>query len=256
MTHSVYNRVAFITGGSKGIGKGIARVLAQAGARVAITSRKLSDAKATALEIGNGAIGLEADVRDLKSLEKAVHDTISHFGGLDILCANAGIFPTARLETMTSDQWDETMDVNSKGTFHAVQAAIPALKKSDQPRIIITSSITGPITGYPGWSHYGASKSAQLGFMRTAALELARYGITVNAVLPGNIKTEGFAGNGEAYIKAAEAAVPLRRLGTVEDIGHAALYFASKEAAYVTGQTLTIDGGQTLPESPEALAMG
>lgn len=256
MTHSIHNRVALVTGGSKGIGFGIARVLSNAGARVAIVSRHEKDAEIAAAKLGNGAIGLAADVRNLASLQSAVSATIEHFGQLDILCANAGIFPTARLETMTSDQWDETMDVNAKGTFHAVQAAIPALKKSDQARIIITSSITGPTTGYPGWSHYGASKAAQLGFMRTAALELARYGITVNAVLPGNIKTEGFASNGEAYIKAAEAAVPLRRLGTVEDIGHAALYFASKEAAYVTGQSLIIDGGQILPESPEALAMG
>ena len=137
MSHSVNNRVALVTGGSKGIGKGIARVLAGAGAQVAITSRKLEDAQSAAREIGHGAIGLAANVRDLVSLQKAVSDTAAHFGALDILCANAGIFPQARLESMTSDEWDDMMDTNSKGTFHAVQAAIPALKKSDQGRIII-----------------------------------------------------------------------------------------------------------------------
>ena len=154
----------------------------------------------------------------------------------------------------TEKEWDEVMDTNLKGTFLTVRAAIPYLKASDQGRIIITSSITGPVTGYPGWTHYGATKAGQLGFMRTACIELAKYGITVNAVMPGNIITEGLAGMGEEYQRSMAASVPLKRLGTVEDIGHAALYFASKEAAYVTGQTIIVDGGQILPESLEALA--
>ena len=141
-----------------------------------------------------------------------------------------------------------------KASFLSVQTAIPYLKKSDQGRIVITSSITGAVTGFPGWTHYGATKAGQLGFMRTACLELAKYGITVNAVMPGNIMTEGMIGNGEAYIKSMEASVPLKRLGAPEDIGHAALYFASKEAAYVTGQTIIVDGGQILPESLDALS--
>jgi 3-oxoacyl-[acyl-carrier protein] reductase len=118
---------------------------------------------------------------------------------------------------------------------------------------VLTSSITGPITGYPGWSHYGASKAAQLGFLKTAAIELAPRRITINAVMPGNIATEGLDGMGEDYIRGMEAAIPQHRLGTVEDIGYAALYFASDEAGYVTGQTLVVDGGQVLPESPAAL---
>jgi 3-oxoacyl-[acyl-carrier protein] reductase len=130
---------------------------------------------------------------------------------------------------------------------------LPYLKQSDQGRIVLTSSITGPVTGYPGWTHYGASKAGQLGFMRSAAIELARYGITVNAVLPGNIVTEGLVAEGEAYGEAMVASIPMRRLGSVDDIAHAALYFASREAGYVTGQTLIVDGGQVLPESLAAL---
>ena len=107
--------------------------------------------------------------------------------------------------------------------------------------------------GTPGWTHYGASKAGQLGFLRTAAIELARDGIRVNAVLPGNIMTEGLAGLGEDYIAGMTAAIPLRRLGTVEEIGHAALFFATDEAGYITGQTIVVDGGQVLPESLEAL---
>lgn len=174
-------------------------------------------------------------------------------GGLDILCANAGIFPAAKLEDMSAEQWDEVLGTNLKGMFLSIKACVPYLKKSDGGRVIITSSITGPITGFPGWTHYGASKSGQLGFMRTAAIELAKYGITVNAVMPGNIKTEGLDGLGEDYLATMAASIPLKALGDVEDIGNAALFFASKEAAYITGQSIVVDGGQTLPESLEAL---
>lgn len=253
MTTSLKGRSVLVTGASKGIGKGIARVFAEAGAKVAIMARHLDQAQAAAKDIGHGAFGIAGDVTLLVSLEAAMASVIKQNGALDVLCANAGIFPAARLEEMSEAQWDEVMDTNLKGTFLTLKAAIPHLKKSDQGRVIITSSITGPVTGYPGWTHYGASKSGQLGFMRTACLELAKYGITVNAVMPGNIMTEGLVGNGEAYIKSMEASVPLKRLGTPEDIGHAALYFASKEAAYVTGQTIVVDGGQILPESLEAL---
>ena len=253
MTTSLKGRSVLVTGGSKGIGKGIARVFAEAGAKVAIMARQLDLAQAAAKDIGHAAFGIGGDVTSLSSLEAAIASVVKQNGALDVLCANAGIFPAARLEEMSEAQWDEVMDTNLKGTFLTLKAAIPHLKKSDQGRVIITSSITGPVTGYPGWTHYGASKSGQLGFMRTACLELAKYGITVNAVMPGNIMTEGMAGNGEAYIKSMEASVPLKRLGTPEDIGHAALYFASKEAAYVTGQTIVVDGGQILPESLEAL---
>ena len=115
------------------------------------------------------------------------------------------------------------------------------------------SSITGPITGFPGWTHYGASKAGQLGFLRTAAIELAASNITINAVMPGNIKTEGLDGMGADYLKQMAASIPLKRLGEVEDIAHAALFFATDEAAYITGQTIVIDGGQVLPESLAAL---
>jgi 3-oxoacyl-[acyl-carrier protein] reductase len=256
MTQSLKGRSAVVTGGSKGIGKGIARVLAQAGARVAIVSRHADQAEAAAREIGHGAFGLAGDVTALASMDKVMKAVADRNGSLDVLCANAGIFPPARLEEMTSAQWDEVMDTNLKGTFHAVKAAVPYLKTSDQGRIVLTSSITGPVTGFPGWTHYGATKAGQLGFMRTACLELARYGITVNAVLPGNILTEGLIGMGEDYQKTMAASIPLKKLGTVEDIGHAALYFASKEAGYVTGQTIIVDGGQILPESLEALNQG
>ena len=254
MTQSIQGRSVVITGGSKGIGKGIARVFSRAGAKVAIFSRHGEEAALAASDIGHGAFGLAADVTSPEALERAMQDVALRHGGIDVLCANAGIFPAAKLEQISSADWDLVMDTNLKGTFNAVKAALPYLKESSQGRIVLTSSITGPVTGYPGWTHYGASKAGQLGFMRTAAIELASHGITVNAVLPGNIATEGLAAAGPDYERNMSASIPLRRLGSVEDIGHAALYFASREAGYVTGQTLIVDGGQVLPESLMALS--
>jgi 3-oxoacyl-[acyl-carrier protein] reductase len=150
-------------------------------------------------------------------------------------------------------EWDSVMAANLRGSFVCVKACTPYLKQSDYGRIILTSSITGPNTGYPGWSHYGASKAGQLGFMRSACMELAKYGITVNAVLPGNTLTDSLLALGEDYVKGMAKTVPVGRLGDVEDMGHAALFLASKEAGYVNGHSLVVDGGQIVPESQEAL---
>jgi 3-oxoacyl-[acyl-carrier protein] reductase len=253
MISSVEGRSVVVTGGSKGIGKGIARCFARAGAKVMIVARHLDQAEAAAKEIGGGASASAGDVTKLADMEAMAKTAAERHGGIDVLCANAGVFPQARIEDMSPEQWDEVLDCNLKGSFLSVKACVPYLKKSDQPRIILTSSITGPVTGFPGWTHYGASKSGQLGFMRTACIELAKYGITVNAVMPGNIVTEGLEGLGADYLETMAASVPLKRLGSVDDIGHAAVYFASREAGYVTGQTIIVDGGQILPESLEAL---
>lgn len=256
MSSSLAGRSVIVTGGSKGIGKGIARVFAQAGAKVLVVSRTFAEAEATADEFkraGGTAKGFAADIADPGGNQMMAEAAVAAFGGLDVLCANAGIFPQAKIEDLSAEDWDHVMSTNLKGTFLSVKACLPYLKKSNQPRIVITSSITGPVTGFPGWTHYGASKAAQLGFMRTACLEVAKYGITVNAVLPGNILTEGLIALGPDYEKSMAASIPLRKLGTVEDIGHAALFLASKEAGYITGQTIIVDGGQILPESLDAL---
>src|SRR3954452_14805910 len=253
MLTSIAGRSVVVTGASKGIGKGIARVFACQGAKVLIVARTRADAKATAAELGHGASGFAADVTQPADMAAMAAAAVQRHGGIEILCANAGIFPMAKLADMTPDDWDQVMGTNLKGMFLAVQACLPALQRSGRGRIVVTSSITGPITGLPGWSHYGASKAGQLGFVRTAAIELARYRVTINAVLPGNVMTEGLVGLGQDYLDAMTASVPLRRLGSVEDIGNAALFFASDEAAYITGQTLVVDGGQILPESLTAL---
>jgi 3-oxoacyl-[acyl-carrier protein] reductase len=256
MLTSIEGRVVVVTGASRGIGRGIATIFARHGARVVVAARGLAGAEEVAADIkksGGTALAVACDVGRPEAARALAAAAEAQFGGIDILCANAGIFPAAPLASMTPEQWDEVLDTNLKGSFLAVSACLPALKRSRHGRIVLTSSITGPVTGYPGWSHYGASKAGQLGFMRTAAIELAPCGITVNAVLPGNIATEGLTANGEAYMADMAAATPLRRLGSVADIANAALFLASDEAAFITGQTLIVDGGQTLPESLAAL---
>src|SRR6516162_3902959 len=264
MFTSIAGRAVVVTGGTRGIGKGIASVFARNGAKVLITGRDAEVAQAAADELHTQAAAAErpgeasfvlADVASREDCRRVAAIAQERLGGIDVLCANAGIFPDASLEDLTEEDLDRVLGTNLKGTILSVQACLPALTRSGRGRVILTSSITGPITGFPGWTHYGASKAGQLGFMRTAAIELAPKGITINAVLPGNIVTEGLAVLGEDYLAGMTAAIPLRRLGTVDEIGYTALFFATDEAAYITGQTIVGDGGQVLPESPEAMAV-
>ncbi len=245
-----------VTGASRGLGKGIAKVFAEQGASVLVVARNENAGSRTVAEIekaGGVASFCRADVSRWSDVETMVEATIEHYGAVHVLCANAGIFPSSRVEDLSEEEWDEVQAVNVKGMFLAVKACLPPMKKQNYGRIVLTSSITGPITGYPGWAHYGASKAAMLGFMRTAAIECAKHNITINAVLPGNIITEGMESLGQEHIRGMQRSIPMGRLGDPEDIGYAALFFACPEAKYITGQTLIVDGGQTLPESKDGL---
>ena len=215
MSASLKGRSVVVTGGSKGIGKGIARVFAGAGAKVAIIARHLK--RRRSLRRRNRPRGLWPERRrDL---------AVQHGSGAENHCREKWRHRCALRQCRhfsAGAAGGHDLGTMGRGDRHQSQghlpcrckAAIPYLKKSDQGRIVITSSITGPVTGFPGWTHYGASKAGQLGFMRTACIELAKYGITVNAVMPGNIVTEGLAGMGEEYQKSMAASVPLKRLGT------------------------------------------
>ena len=244
-------RTVLVTGGTKGIGKGIAGVFARAGANVAVAARDKEIGEAAAEELGGTFI--IADVSRPEDCERMVAETVERLGSLDVLCANAGVFPDVKLADMQAEDIDAIFATNVKGTMLSVKAALGELERSGHGRVIVTSSITGPITGYPGWSHYGATKAAQLGFLRTAAIELAARNITINAVMPGNIVTEGLDELGPEYREKMESMIPQRRLGSVDDIGFAALFFATDEAGYITGQTIVVDGGQVLPEGLMAL---
>lgn len=256
MLTSISGKSVIVTGASKGIGKGIAKVFAAQGAKILIAARNKADIDKAVDEItasGGVATGCVADVADWTSVQAMVAAAVDAFGGLDILCANAGAFPQTKMVDMDPDEWDQVMSTNLKSSFLCVKAAIPQFEKAGKGRVVLTSSITGPVTGFPGWAHYGASKAGQLGFLKTAAMELSRYNTTINAVMPGNIYTEGLQDLGQDYLDTMAASIPLKRLGQVEDIGNAALFFASDEAGYITGQTIIVDGGQILPESLEAI---
>lgn len=256
MLKSIKGQTVIVTGGSKGIGKGIARVFARQGANLVIVARGEESAQQTIAEFYQQGFNAEyflADVSNWQEMQKMAEYVREKYGRIDVLCANAGIFPQASLSEMEPESWDEVMNTNLKSLFLSVKAVTPFMREQGKGRIIVTSSITGPVTGFPGWSHYGASKAGQLGFVKTAAIELARSGITINAVMPGNIYTEGLQDLGQDYLDTMAASIPLNRLGDVEDIGNTALFFASDEAGYITGQTMVVDGGQILPESLEAL---
>jgi len=252
----IAGRTVLVTGGTKGIGKGIAGVFARAGANVIVSGRD-AEAGAAAVQGLSGQGGevsfAQGDVSVAADNERVAAESVARFGGIDVLCANAGIFPDRKLAEMTEQDIDRIFATNVKGCMLSVKACLPHLERSGHGRVILTSSITGPITGFPGWSHYGATKAAQLGFLRTACIELAPKRITINAVLPGNVVSEGLDEMGPEYRAAMEASIPLGRLGKVEEIGAAALFLATDEAAYITGQTIVVDGGQTLPESLAAL---
>jgi 3-oxoacyl-[acyl-carrier protein] reductase len=252
----ITGRTVLVTGGTKGIGKGIAGVFARAGANVVVNGRDpdAGDAAARDLSDQGGEVAyIGGDVSLAADCERLAEETAARFGGIDVLCANAGIFPDVKLADMTEEDIDSIFATNVKGCMLTVKACLPYLERSGHGRVILTSSITGPITGFPGWSHYGATKAAQLGFLRTACIELAPRKITINAVMPGNVVSEGLEELGEDYLAAMTAAIPLGRLGEVEEIGAAALFLATDEAGYITGQTIVVDGGQTLPESLAAV---
>ena len=256
MLTSIKDRSVIVTGGSKGIGKGIAQVFAAQGAKVMIAARGEEDGATAVDELRLSEATVEfcqCDVSDWDSVQSMVSHTVETFGGLDVMCANAGAFPQTKMVDMDPSEWDQVMATNLKSAFLCVKASIPEFEKASGGRVVLTSSITGPVTGYPGWSHYGASKSGQLGFLKTACMELSRYNVTINAVMPGNIYTEGLQDLGQEYLDTMAASIPLKRLGKVTDIGNAALFFASDEAGYITGQTIIVDGGQIIPESLEAI---
>jgi 3-oxoacyl-[acyl-carrier protein] reductase len=247
------DQVAVVTGGARGIGAAIASVLAAEGAQVVIADLDGAEGDSTAAALraqGLDVLAVATDVADRESVEAMAARVVERQGGIDILAANAGIYPAAELAAIDDAGWDRVMDVNVKGAVHAVQACVTTMVSRRYGRIVLTSSITGPLTGQPGFATYGASKAAMLGFMRSAAVELATHGVTINAVLPGNVQTPGFADTGEEHQRRMLSSIPMGRYADPEDVGWAVRFLASPEARYITGQTLIVDGGQVLPEGP------
>ncbi len=250
MSGRLQDRVALIIGAARGIGAGIAERFVEEGAGIVIADSEAAAGEATAKRL-NGRF-VDVDVSKKADVERAVAEALNAYGKLDILVQNAGIYPWTLIENIDAEEWDKVLAVNLKGTFLSAQAALPHMKARKAGRMIFTSSITGPRVTSPGHGHYSASKAGINGFIKAAALEFSGYGITVNGVEPGNILTEGMkAHRSAAFIKSMEDAVPLGRLGTPRDIANAVLFLASDDASYITGTTIIVDGGQTLPEGKD-----
>lgn len=246
MSGRLAGKVGVITGAARGIGKGIASRFAEEGAKLVLTDLD-PRVEATARELG--AIHMIADVSKQADAEAAVALALDHYGRLDIMVQNAGIYPWQLLEETSSDDWDRVMATNLRGSFLAARAALRPMKAQGSGRILFTSSITGPHVTSPGHGHYSASKAGINGLIRAAALEWSGYGITVNGVEPGNILTEAIQEHrSPAFIQSMQDAIPLGRLGSTRDVANAFLFLASDDASYITGITITVDGGQLLPE--------
>lgn len=251
---SLEGKVALVTGGGRGIGASIAEVLAQAGACVLIANRTEAAGEAVAASIralGASASAIGIDIGRPEAAGRAVAETVRRFGALDIVVHNAAINPWARIEALGVEALHETLAVNLEACFWLTQAALPYWRKRGAGRMLVTSSVTGPRVAMPGCAHYAASKAGVNGFIRSAALELAKEHITVNGVEPGYIAKQG----GTLLSDPARAAriarhIPAGELGRPEDIAYAMCFLASNAARYITGQTIVVDGGSTLPESP------
>ena len=242
------DQVAIVTGGANGIGQGISESLAKAGARVIIADIDEGNGQKVAEKISGDLLKL--DVPDKENAQSLVEKVIEKYGKIDILASNTGIYPDVKIEDMDEEDWDKVFDINLKGMFFIVKPVLKAMKENNYGRIVITSSVTGLNTGYPGGAAYGATKAGILGFIRSAAMEYAKYNITINAVQPGVIATEGLKAQLSGLSEGAAEYIPMKKLGDPEDIGTTVVFFTSPEAKYITGQSLIVDGGQTLPESP------
>jgi len=240
-------RIALVTGGSRGLGRGFALTLARAGADVVVTSRKSADLAAVCAGIeqqGSRALALDLDVRDHSSIQRAVTQAVAHFGRIDILVNNAGCNIRKRAVEVTWDDWNTVLDTNLRGTFFVAQAVARSMIEQGRGRIINLGSVTA-VAGYAGLGPYGASRGGVRQLTMSLAADWGPHGITVNCLAPGWFKTDQ---NSVMYEDASWVAeltqrIPLRRPGRSGDLDGALLFLASDASAYVTGQTLLVDGG-------------
>ncbi|MFO1088053.1 MAG: SDR family oxidoreductase [Hyphomicrobiales bacterium] len=248
--------VALVVGAGRGIGRATALYAAQSGAAIVATDIDQAGASATVEAIvgqGGRAVSVVADIRKPESMKSAADEAANRFGKLDVILVCAGIYPAMALADVTAEHFETVIGVNLKGVINCIQAGLPYLEKTGAGRIVIVSSITGNRAGYPGLGVYAASKGGVNGLIRTAALELAPKNITVNGVEPGTVRTEGVEVMGEEALRKIAQHIPLKRLATPAEIASACVFLASDAARYITGQTIIVDGGQTLPELPLTL---
>ncbi len=247
MGSGVQDQVAIVTGSGQGIGEGIARVLGLAGARVVVNdvaAEKVDRAVAGLEGSGVKTVGVTADVAGSEGAEALVAAALEAFGRVDILVNNVGIARDGYLSKMSEEDWDDVLRVNLKSQFLCCRAVSPLMMEQKHGRIVNVSSRAW--LGGPGQANYAASKGAVVSLTRTLALEMAKFGVTVNCVAPALVDTPLFQGLKEEVRERLAKTVPVGRVGTPDDIGNAVLFLASEESSYVTGQTLYVCGGRSL----------
>ncbi|OCL26054.1 3-oxoacyl-[acyl-carrier-protein] reductase [Orenia metallireducens] len=245
------DKVAVVTGSSRGIGKAIALKLAKEGATIVINypfageAENAQEAVGEIEALGGKAIAIEADVTDMDQVKDMVKATTKELGSLDILINNAGITRDTVLMRMKESDWDAVLTVNLKGAFNATKAVTRTMMKQKSGRIINMSSVIG-LVGNTGQANYAASKAGLIGFTKSVAKELATRGITVNAIAPGFIKTAMTDELPENVVEEMIAAIPMKEFGEVEDIANLVAFLASDEARYITGEVIRVDGGMVM----------
>ncbi len=241
------NKNAIVTGGSVGIGRAIVPALAKAGANVALNYRRHADEAKTLVEeittIGRRALAVQADVSSFADAQAMVKRVVEEFGSVDILVCNAGINRDAVVWKMTEEQWDEVITINLKGYFNYIRAVAPYFREQKHGRIISITSING-LRGKFGQSNYAASKAGIIGLTKTVARELGSSQVTVNAIAPGMILTEMAKKLEQKWLDIATAETVLNKLGEPEDVAHLVVFLASDLAGHITGQVISVDGGQ------------
>ncbi|MBO5530518.1 MAG: SDR family oxidoreductase UcpA [Bacilli bacterium] len=252
------NKVAVVTGGAMGNGKGIVDVFVKYGAKVAILD--YSDEIAKVVNNDN-IIGFKVDIRDKNTVKAAIDKVVEKFGKIDILVNNAGVCKLENFIDMDDEVRDYHFDINIIGTWNVTKAVLPNMIKNNYGSIINLSSVTGPMVADAGEVAYATTKAALLGFTKALAREVVDNNIRVNAIMPGYIRTpmvDNMAklsnpDNPEEVVDGIAGAIPMKRLGTIEELGELAAFLASEESSYITAQGIVIDGGSTLPET---LTMG
>ena len=242
------NKVAIITGASQGIGKGMAETFAKAGAHVACVSRNKDNLKSVAdslIKNGGAASFYTCDVSSLDAFQNTIKEIAENHGSVDILVNNAGVCKDKLIMRMSEDEWNKVININLNGAFNGIKAVSQIMIKQRAGRIINISSIVGLI-GNTGQANYAASKAGLIGLSKSAAKELAPRGITVNAIAPGYIATDMTDQITGQAKESLITKIPLGRIGSPSDIAASALFLASDEAGYITGQTLTVDGGMVM----------
>lgn len=252
-------KVAVVTGAAMGNGEGIARVLANHGAHVCLwdIDEKVFETAQSIESEGQRSTPFKVDVTKFEDCRKAAETLIAEHGRIDILCNNAGVARLAKFLDMSDELRDFHFDVNIKGVWNCTKAVLPNMKKNRYGKIVIMSSVTGPMVADEGMTAYATTKAGLLGFTKALAREVAKDGITVNAICPGYILTpmvehtarESNPANPGAVIAGIAAGVPMGRLGNIKEIGDLAAFLASDDSRYITGTQVVIDGGSTLPET-------